>query len=365
MPPLSLTNSSRDVDVSLAPSMVDNPELFQRQYSTVSAARQANSDISRVLHPIDASRFDFPSLVGIEIEYEGGNQNKIGQELFDAGLTKYAQQAKCHEYLCDSTFPESPNAHNKTWRFEEDGSVTGGEVISPPMLMNEASLHAISQAVNVIVSNRGHVKSRAAGMHIHASSNHLGQNAENWNRLYRIYYTFEDTFYRLAANPLRTGAHRRNSYDSRSPIDISYSTVMDGLDARGNNNRFDLNVNGVDLRGNGHIEFRAIDASLYTPVIQTHILIIGAMMKAAINPNSDVIMDTLEPHPRGYQRKLLEDLGRVPSSKLNGEEWIQATHHIRAFCDMLFPYSLENKEQVATLFAMNKVWPFDFLSPRY
>lgn len=352
MPIMTTSTVVEQLELNEATSFVANPRLFQTQYRVVTAARAAGN-LASVLHAPDTS--DFNSIpVGLEIEFDGGDDEEIAVSLNSAGLMSQDYQQSYHDGAGrDYVTAMDVDTHQNQWRFEEDGSVSGGEVITPPMLMTPISMGYLNRAVGFITASGG-TTSRHTGMHTNVTSDSL-DTVEKWNRLFSMWAGFEDTLYRLFANPLRSGAHRRNGYDM-----APNTTVAESLAAAVRQNssygRGAMNTSNVEANGRGYIEFRSPDSSLHLPTMLTQMMVLTTLVEKASDERLDAFQ--FEPRPRGTQRKIMKDREQEPSSRMVGEQWTEATENVRTFCDLLFGDDVSKKSQVATLFAMNKVWAF-------
>ena len=353
MPIMTTLTVAEQLGIDPALSFVNTPRLFQTQYNVVSAARTAGN-LGTVLHAPHADDFNgIP--VGLEIEFENGDEEDIASALYDAGLTSVEHQMGYHERADHLyTVANDHDSHATAWRFEEDGSVSGGEVITPPMEMNALSLDYLSHAVECIV-DAGGTTSRQAGMHTNITSDSL-DTVEKWNTLFALWGGFEDTLYRLFANPFRTRLHRNNGYNTAAVISEA-QTMAEAVRQNSNYGRTALNTANVETDGQGYIEFRAPDSSLHIPTMLTQIMVLTKMVEKA----SDGSLEGLEftPQPRGTQRKLMKEREQDPRThRLTGDQWLEATENVRLFCDVLFGDDTSKKSQVATLFAMNNRWPY-------
>ena len=314
-----------------------------------------------------------------ECEYDGceecgcdhetcGGHGAIADFLFGLGLLDSPIQSCYHSGSYDA---------NK-WRFEEDATVSGGEVITKVLHDNTDSWQMLTQVIEGLNTHNADATETNAGGHIHIDSTGLGNNAENWARLDKLAAKFEDVMFRLATNPHRArrasatrgsnvlSLHRRRSNSYCEPIarraegDSSsryYNGTYGALGNVGHLSRSTwLNVTGNvnSNTGMGHVEFRIFDGCLDAAMIQTHVKIAVAMMRAACNPAIDEALNAMPDRPLGWHRKQdwwkNEDGTRKGS--LRGEGWINDSLAIRQFVDMMFDNTTD-REQIITLFAMN------------
>lgn len=288
---------------------------------------------------------------GIEIEFDAGNVDRIASDLYNANLTNCDYQRDYH------------SGDYSEWRFEEDGSVSGGEVITPILTDTEHAWTQIEQAVNIIV-RRGGSASTQAGCHI--SIDIASLDDAGIKRLARLATTFEDVMYRLAANPLRgkersedagrfiASTQRSNGYAASVASGHRLAENIDTM--RTSEIRYALH-RGTWLSLDGHrAEFRIFDSTLDLAILQTQVKIAYAMVRAAANADLEERLSEMPVRPRGFHRaadwRQPAEPGGSRPTRLTGQAWRKDSLAIREFVDMLFD-TTEDREQVISLFAMN------------
>lgn len=305
-----------------------------------------------------------PIPFGVEIEfdadsgYENGEWDDdedaytdcaLAQTFYERGWTPTPQQEGYH-----ARYNSTSRSHRGGWRFEHDGSVSGGEMISPILTDTPETWNTLRDVVDTIKSHGG-TSSRQVGAHVHVDTTTIQDDVEKFTRLLRIFWVFEDVLFRLAANPHGTGFHRGVSYCVPNRLQASgYEDLRTLVRTNGSHNHA-INTSSVTSYGVGHVEMRLWDGSLDPAVIQAHIKISVAMVAAAADSSIDAILDTLIPEPRGTHRSVRREINENnrAGANLSGRAWRGDTERFRQFVDMLFTRP-EDKAQITTLFSMNK-----------
>lgn len=354
-------------------SFTDDFAWFRRVYKLAQAARDAGSNpmLSFMVDPTSAPVVNTESdgymglMFGIELEFNAAShsyfdESTFGQWMFDNGYTASAVQRSYH----------SGYGETRKWRFEDDCSVSGGEVISPILKDDVASWSALHSIVEQINAHNGSANGMSAGAHIHIDSSDMGQDAQVWQRLFIMIHAFEDVLYRLAANPFREGnfqaRHRGNGYCRLGSPSAELRSATPNLGRMISNYAYHtsmINTENVSQNyGSGHFELRLWDATLDMPLIQAHVKISAALRDAALNPDLHDRIMALEFEPRGTHRTRRREWAREAGverggayMRLSGEQWREDTASFRTFCDLLFT-ERSDKEQMATLFALNRKW---------
>jgi len=362
MPTIAPAVTTRQAPVASL-SFTDDFSAFRRIYKTAraSAANGGNPLESFLAAPSAAPILTTGSygtvepMFGIEIEFDGP----------DSG---YLESARLAGELCARMFTEynyrmdyhSLSHETQTWRYEDDMTVTGGEVISPILHDTPRDWDSLGQVIDIITAHGGNGSSRNAGGHIHLDTSSFGNDIRVWQRFFTIYHAFDDVITRLASNPFRNGRHRGYNYTHLStpytyPHDINAAAFRNMINHY--SDRGSINTSSVSpVTGNGHIEFRIWDGSADMAVIQTHVKIVCAIRDAAIfnEGRHDEIM-ALPREDRGKHYSERRTDHEHANTNLSGEHWQDDTKSFRQFCDLLFT-TRSDKEQMATLFAMTK-WP--------
>jgi hypothetical protein len=300
---------------------------------------------------------------GMEIEYEFPSnmdwsarntaQAAIGRELHAAGLAASPQQqgygSSKRNGFRDTHVREDGTSN---WSWERDGSVNGGELVTPAMYDEPETWERLEKAVEILRRN-GAIPSKKAGAHVHVGTAAYGSDAKPYAELSKLMTQHEDVMFRIAAEPKR-GSHRNNSYSS--PLaDVPVEGFQDIRAAQrwqGGRTRV-LNMGGVSETdpNKSHVEFRIFDSTLDAGAMQAQIKLSVAMTNAALRISSEPDASTIRPkEPKGSHAARLKAIGK---RRLTGEQLKDDTSTFRSLLDTLFT-SKKDKDQLTTLFAQTK-----------
>jgi hypothetical protein len=115
-------------------------------------------------------------------------------------LQRFADALRA-EGLGDGTvYPYNRNASGGLWTIKADGSVQGGEMVSPVLeIDNPEHREQVTRAINAIKA-AGARTDPSAGIHVHIDGS--GMTAEQVGSVARIFTKFEDCIYRIASSGL-------------------------------------------------------------------------------------------------------------------------------------------------------------------
>lgn len=335
-------------------------DAFERVYEASVKARKDNEN-KPVIPYIRENALDGMATresgqgFGVEIEYEflsgvdrrTANIN-IGRAFLAAGLTPDATQrgyhfAKSRGYR--DTHVDSEGKGN--WSWENDGSVSGGELVSPTMYDEPETWEKLEKAIKILTDN-GAIATKKAGGHVHVGTGFYHGSPEKYTELARLMTQHEDVMFRLAANPTR-GTHRMSSYASPPPAVPALGFANIAAVQRGTGGRSALNYISVAGNMTDHPEFRIFDSSLDAGAIQSHIKLSVAMTHAAARIAS-----------AGGSTRTKEVLGsHVNRAKVRGTRKLtkndlkEETTTFRSLLDTLFRRA-EDKAQLTAVFANTK-----------
>lgn len=300
---------------------------------------------------------------GMEIEYEFPStmdwnarriaHEAIGRELYAAGVASHTQQlgygaSKRNGFKDTHTNPDG----SSNWSWERDGSVNGGELVTPAMYDEPETWEKLEKAVEILRRN-GAIPSKRAGAHVHVGTSAYGADAKPYAELSRMVNQHEDVMFRLAAEPKR-GSHRNNNYAtplSEVPVD-GFQDIGGARRWQGSRTRI-LNMGGVSETdpSKSHVEFRIFDSTLDAGAMQAQIKLSVAMTNAAARISADEDKLTKRgKEPKGAHAMRLKALGK---RKLSGEQLKDDTATFRSLLDTLFT-SKKDKDQLVYLFAQTK-----------
>jgi len=228
---------------------------------------------------------------GIEIEHglaPGFNLQGVADAFAAAGLGD------------GRIYPYNRNASGGLWTIKTDGSVAGGECVSPVLdIDNPEHREQVTKAIAVLKS-AGAVTDESAGIHVHIDGS--GMDAKQVAAVARIFTKFEDCIYRVATS----GWERMRSGGSRYCRPLEYAvaqkiakakTLEQVADAyygtnrghgmqRGQSHHDHARYCGINLHSwfyRQTIEFRVFNSSLNPERVQGYIGMCMAMVQDARN----------------------------------------------------------------------------------
>lgn len=296
---------------------------------------------------------------GMEIEFEFPTDmpydqraraiRSIGQDLYDAGLT-YAAGQQNYGASKHRGFRDRHKDRNGVgnWSFERDGSVNGGELVTPAMYDEPETWENLEKAVEIITRHGG-VASRKAGAHVHVSTGAEQGSPAFYSELGRMVTQHEDSYFRLASDPKR-GTHRKNSYAGgmRPVPPEGFSNLQNAKRWQGGRYAL-LNLAAVQGEAKDHVEFRLFDSTLIPGAMQAQIKLAVATVHAAKrNAAAGGTARGQEKWGSHFTRNRLR--GR---RRMTDEELIEDSATTRSLLDTLFRRR-EDKEQAASIFAYTK-----------
>lgn len=120
-------------------------------------------------------------------------QARVGQALEGADLTCDSERRGYHD-----TYVEGYSTHPwGGWSYEEDSSVTGGEVISPILSDTGQAWESLRAACRAVTAGGG-LATRHTGSHIHVSAPEFLGDADRINRLLGLVYRYQDVLLAMA-----------------------------------------------------------------------------------------------------------------------------------------------------------------------
>lgn len=379
---VAATDQNAQSWVPVSTPFAENPEVFQEIYDEYRAARQEYREaLARGENPEYPIPYQTDNALGglatrqsgrgfgTEIEFSFPPDmstddaqealRAIGQELYDAGLTRSPEQR-----LYGDSHGWTRDTHDRGWAFEQDPStgdywgggntpVAGGEIIAPIMYDEPESWENIKKVCDIL-KRHGAIASKNAGLHVHVSVGDYDHRVENHNRLLAAVAENEDLLYRMSSNPER-GTHRGRYYCAPNRIPSApYRTVSDAKNSQLGHS-LAINMQSVDGRQGDHVEFRTFDSSLEPAVIQSQIAMGVYMAEGATRASTASLSASAPRHPLGERHS-----ANPRRATLVGEEWLAATASIRTFVDNFVPGTggddRQNPQvrQMVALFAMTK-----------
>ncbi len=209
---------------------------------------------------------------------------RIGEALFEAGLTESAVKGGRHQY-----------ASSQKWRYETDISVTGAEVVSPVLRDNAKSWAELDKVIQIIQAHGGHV-SLSTGAHVHVGTGDFGRDLARYAALKNLVELFFPQLKELSADPAR-GVHRgdhatKNVLTKREVFRtfeeaISPYQKVDKLSKTGlqRDQRVALHLKYVSGGADSHPELRFPDQTLDLAANQAQVKLALAVVDLANHPD--------------------------------------------------------------------------------
>ena len=294
---------------------------------------------------------------GVELEYEfpenwdsdqieEANQ-QIGEDLHRANLTASSSQEEYHSAAANGYANTHVDSRGRgTWSFEDDGSVSGGELVSPTMYDEPETWEKLEKAIQILKDN-GAIATTSAGGHVHVGTGFYQGSPSKYAELGRLMTQHEDVIYRLASNPER-GTHRGTYYTNPCPpVPANGFASINDVHWSG---RGALNLGHVTGARDDHPEFRVFDSTLDAGAVQAHIKMSVAMTHAAARIAESGSTQRAKESLGDHERRAAVLQRRTDESIYLEED--SAT--VRSFLDTLFRRR-EDKAHLASLFA-NTRW---------
>lgn len=297
---------------------------------------------------------------GMEIEYEFPRgtdtreaNRKIGEALYAAGITSTDSQQGYHASIRNGykDVHTDPETGKGTWSFERDGSVNGGEIVSPGMYDEPETWQKLEKVVEILREN-GAIPSTKAGAHVHVGTQYFQGDPQKYGQLASLVNQHEDVLFRLAEDPAR-GKHRQGGYTTPLPTaepSGGWATVSEIRSWQSGRTRV-LNFTNVgDEPGHAsHPEFRIFDSTLNAGAMQSQIKLAVALTAAAARTAGQATPAPKEPIGAHAKRQAARGTRR----RMSDDELKEDTATFRSLMDTIFTRK-EDKAQMTALFAATK-----------
>jgi hypothetical protein len=343
-----------------------NMARFYEDYKAVLSRRRAkNNPVPfRTENVTDGACADEPGTrsFGVELEFDVHDHNqkrlqRIGEQLYEAGLTRSSDQEPYHTASKDGW---------ASWSFEQDGTVSG-ELVSPLMKDTPECWEQLRLATEIITRNGG-VATTETGSHVHVSTGSYGNSTAKHAELLRTVNNNEDLMYRLSSNP-RTGRHRRGRWCAPNTNDTGEefipSDVEESHDVLGNHQShyvaLNLAASGEEEHRKSHVEFRMWDGTLDPAVIQQQIMVSVALTDQA---EREVLLNGGSRKKPTNERAVIGE-GREKETQVmekasmgthNEETFLESNGYTAEFFDKLFRRR-EDRSAAVSLFAVTSWQP--------
>lgn len=279
---------------------------------------------------------------GVEIEFacsDPAARQAIARELYEAGLIREPAQLGYH-----GTQGQARSGLWNRWGFERDGSVSGGEIVSPILFDRPEDWAELATVCRIVRSHGGTVDS-TTGCHVHVGAGDFGTTPEAHNALLAEMRDNEDLMYRVAQRP-GAGRHRMNQYSSPAYIPPNgYRTIAEVRSHQGQHDR-PLNFAAVSGQSSDHVELRIWDGTLDPGAIQAQVAISVGMVEAA-RAGRTCPPEQASGQVGGHRQA---NAGR---GALRGADWEADTAPFRFFVDRALS-TPQAKAQAAALYAASR-----------
>ena len=294
---------------------------------------------------------------GVEIEYDFPEDwtseqivqanRRIGEALYARGLTPSAERKDWHA----SHVKGFQDTHTGNWSFERDGSVQGGEIVTPGMYDEPETWENIAFVCELLKSEKA-IASRRAGSHVHVGTGTYHGDTAAYAELARMFVQHEDVLYRLSSDPTKNSIHRPVGYcRPNSDVPVPGFTDISHLSGWHESDRFyGLNFNGVTGGALDHPEFRLFDASLDPGTIQAQVKLATGMVLAAKRISDAGIVTQRPKEPIGSHHRRASARGRRRHSR---QDIFDDSLTTRSLLDTLFRRQ-EDKDQLIVVYAQTK-----------
>ena len=258
---------------------------------------------------------------------------RVARALYEENFTTHDRQSGYHSGL--------HNGYQRNlrggWMYEHDGSVNGGEVVSPILSNTPETWQRLHQVCGIITRHGG-TASPNTGSHITVSAPEQAGRAVRLTRFLRLMHHHQRDLHVMAA----AGRRRGQGYSAAMPAppDQGYTSITTARQTLG---RYSFaNIGHIATSRTAHdanssrVEFRLWDGSLEPGRIQAQIKMSTAMLDYSAR-NRNLTFDADE---------------RTPAGTINPDrpEFAEHTRQIRGLIDELFRRD-SDKQQAAALWA--------------
>lgn len=258
---------------------------------------------------------------------------RVGRALHERGLTPHDQQNGYHSAVRQGYSRRVSDG----WVYENDTSVSGGEVVSPILSNTPEAWQRLQEVCDLVVEHGG-IASHHTGAHITVGAPEQAGRAARLNRFLGLIRHHQPDLHLMA------GAGYGRRYDYAEPLPAAPTDGYTSITrARNTLNRYRF-VNVLHVAGSQHdpgarssrIEFRLWDGSLEPGRMQAQIRMSTALLDYATR-NRDLTFD----HDQRAQAGTLNP---------DHDTFTQRTEHVRGLLDNLFRRDTD-KQQAAALWA--------------
>ncbi|MEN8904458.1 MAG: amidoligase family protein [Clostridiales bacterium] len=313
----------------------DNEELFKSELEKAKT-EDLEYEYTNVLNGSN-------NTFGLEIEFEEGNANKIAKELYDLGICGYDHQVNYH----------APSISGK-WKLEKDISVSGGELVSPPLKDTPETWKTLEKVCAVAKKYGAKSNRDSCGGHVHIGIEPLDTSSERWKRFLKSSGGFEDVMFRVSGGDngvvrsdvslyaRRFAPNAKRGLNRDLPminfLDVrSYTRSVSGRD------RYQaINLTNIYRGKQNTIEFRSFNSSLDPRILQNNVKISNGILFA-----SEKAKTSNDSESNSMKRR-----GSILENQIIGSENRNNDKSVRDFVDVIFTRK-KDKDSALKLYAKN------------
>ena len=286
--------------------------------------------------------FDFPNTMSYSEKSEA--LRRIGQDLYDAGLTPTSSQQGYHA----SARRGYTDNHAQGWSYRAGLHRVGGDCLAGDV-RRAGDLENINKICEVI-RRHGGVANAKTGSHVHVGAKNM--TTQTATELMRMTNQHEDIMYRLSQNPDRPSHRPMRWCGPNAEVPQGGYTEMYQVTNIGRSHGFGMNLAGVRGGESDHPEVRYWDGTLNPAVIQAQVKVSAGLVMAA-ERNASLGQSRRNREPVGSHNNRLAAVRGRSRRALTSEELSEDSATVRSFMDTLFTRR-EDKAQAAALFAVTK-----------
>lgn len=210
---------------------------------------------------------------GLEVEFRVLNVTDLSQIGQNLHACKYTQSP-------DIQGKDFGKGNLRTWRFEEELGIFGGEVISPKSIVDRDTLNEIEHVLGILRRNSAFAD-KSTGIHVHVDTSDLN-TLTDWQNLYALYHRYESELRAIAGRRSPGGINRIT--DALTYPDPGYKAESFWALMRHYGTRTHaLSAFNVSSKHSGHVEFRLWDSTLNFSTVEEYIQTSLGLVNAAKN----------------------------------------------------------------------------------
>ena len=240
---------------------------------------------------------------GIEIESENGNKSAIRRIMKDE-----------YNAFCTSTLTKKKDNDYSRWQISNDGSLDNGIELSSPIFKDEKETWIEIKNVCEMLKNNNAVATNKTGAHVHFNISFLGNDCQNYIRLFKLYTIYENILIKFGygeTKKARPGLFKyakpcsqklyKEMYFIENAINLSDLGMWLYYEKHTAMNLRNTNFNDVNDERKNTIEFRSANGTINYIIWQNIINTYGHLFMSA--KNTDLDMEFLDYKLKTYYEK--------------------------------------------------------------